>query len=282
MRILDNLLTGSKDQVPDGAEFLEGDVRSAADSDAAVQGVDVVFHQAAIRSVASSIEDPILTQTTNVQGTLQILMAARGAGVRRVINASTCAVYGEHGNAAREDQPPDPRSPYAVAKLAAEQYARLFSREYGLDVMTLRYFNVFGPRQHPESAYSAVFPAFIAALSAGRAPQIFGDGEQTRDFVSVEDVVRANLLAATAPSLPAGEALNIGSGTPRSVNETLRAIASACGTWIEPRTMPPRPGDVRHSSADVSRARAVLGFQATSDFGEAVAATVTWLTRGGA
>lgn len=277
VRVLDSLVTAPASQVPIGATFIEGDVRSAADTERAVEGCDVVFHQAALRSVAHSVEDPMLSQTCNTQGTLQVLLSAAAAGVRRVVNASTCAVYGDGGAGITEDAPLAPASPYAVSKIAGEMYGRLFSDEHRIEVVTLRYFNVFGPGQRPESRYSAVFPAFAAALTTGSAPEVHWDGEQTRDFVAVDDVVRANILAASAPDV-AGQTINIGAGRPRSINEVLRAVADACGVWIDPVRTPMRAGDVRDSSADIARARAMLGWEPSAPFESVVAATVASFT----
>lgn len=277
VRVLDNFLTGFEENVPDGVELMRGDLRDIDDVRRACGGVEVVFHQGALRSVPRSVDDPLLTEACNVQGTLNVLLAAREGNVRRVVYASSSSVY---GGAERpidsEDLKPDPISPYAVSKLSAEQYCSVWFRMTGLSTVSLRYFNVFGPGQHPESKYSAVFPAFIAALAEGRAPGLHWDGEQSRDFTFIDDVVRANLLAAEAGDAVGGRALNVGAGRAKTVNEVYRAVSRALGVDIEPVRLPRRAGDVRRTLADISLAQGFLGWVPQADWEDAVAQTVEW------
>ena len=277
VRVLDNFLTGFEENVPAGATVIRGDLRDLDAVREAVRGVDVVFHHGAVRSVPRSIDEPVLVEQCNAAGTLHVLVAAEEARVRRVVYASSSSVYGDSlAPVNQEDLPTDPQSPYAVSKLAAEQYCRVWTRVKGLSTVSLRYFNVFGPGQHPESKYAAVFPAFIKALAEGTAPEVHWDGEQSRDFSYIDDVVRANLAAAGADGRADGAVLNVGGGWPKTVNEVLRAVSEAMGTWIDPVSTPKRAGDVRHTRADISRAREVLGWEPRADWTEAVAATVRW------
>lgn len=275
VRVLDNLSTGHRANVPPGCELLEVDVRDADALADACRDVEVVFHQAAIGSVPRSIDDPLGSHDSNATGTLNLLVAATGAGVRRFVYASSSSAYGDTGGSINvETLPPNPMSPYAVTKLAGEHYCRAWTRVKGLSTVSLRYFNVFGPGQDPTSRYAALFPRFIAALSEGKAPEVHGDGEQSRDFTFVEDVVRANLLAASAGEEASGQVCNIGGGRPRTVNEVLAAVSGVLGRWIDPVHTPPRPGDVRRSHADISRARELLGWVPAAGWDEAVRATV--------
>jgi nucleoside-diphosphate-sugar epimerase len=277
VRILDNFSTGFRENLPDGADIVEGDLTELDDVRAAVKGTELVFHQAAIRSVPRSVDDPLASHEANATGTLNVLIAATDENVRRVVYASSSSVYGDPGSALRrEDMPSDPISPYGASKLAGEQYCRVWTRVHGLPTVSLRYFNVFGPRQHPESKYAAVFPAFIAALIDGRAPEVHWDGEQTRDFTFIEDVVAANMRAAEAGPEADGHAFNIGAGRPKSVNEVLRSVADALGTWVDPERSPMRTGDVRDTLADITRAREILGWEPRAVWEGAVAATVDW------
>ena len=263
VRILDDLSTGRRANLEDAgaAELVVGDLRDLDTCRRSVEGVEGILHQGALPSVPRSIDDPLATHSANVTGTLNLLVAARDAGVRRVVLASSSSVY---GNAAtlpkREDQSPDPRSPYAFSKLAGEHYARLFHEHYGLETVCLRYFNVFGPRQDPMSAYAAVIPLFAAALRAGRPPVIHGDGHQTRDFTFVANAVDANLRALGAPGA-AGGVFNVAGGARISILDLLARIQEILGTSIEPEHVDARPGDVRDSLADLTRAGEVLGYR---------------------
>ena len=228
-----------------------------------------------------SVDEPLITEECNVMGTLNLLNAAEQAGVRRIVYAASSSAYGEGVEGLnRESDPVNPLSPYAVSKLAAEYYCRLWTDLKGLSTVCLRYFNVFGPGQHPESKCAALFPGLISPLAAGRAPEIQWDGEQTRDFVYVGDVARANLLAAGADSRVDGQVINIGSGVAKSVNEVLATVSKAMDLWLEPVHTPKRQGDVRSTLADVARAKELLGWEAEAGWDEAVAATVGWFTTG--
>jgi UDP-glucose 4-epimerase len=275
VRILDNFSGGREDAVPDGTELIRADLRDP-DALEKVCDVDVIFHQAAVRSVPRSLDEPRITHESNVNGTLNLLLAAERYDVGKLVYASSSSVYGDVGGQRNvETMAPNPRSPYAVSKLTGEYYCRVWAQLGRLSTTTLRYFNVFGPGQHPESKYSAVFPAFIAALRSGQAPTIYGDGNQSRDFTFIDDVVDANLRAAEVTGAE-GSVLNIASGNPKSVNEVLRTIADELGTWIDPVFDDPRPGDIRNSYADIERARAVLAWEPRVPWDEAVRTTVKW------
>ena len=280
VRILDNLSTGFVENLPPDAEFFEGDLCDEELVAMAMDGVEVVFHQGARGSVTKSVETPLVTDLWNVHGTLTVLEAARRAGVRRVVAASSSSVYG--GVAPRptvETAPLTPKSPYAVSKVAGEQYLRVFWELFGLETVALRYFNVYGPRQDPNSPYAAVIPKFIAALRAGEAPTINGDGKQSRDFAFIADVVAANLAAAAAPADScAGKAYNVAGGSERSLLEMLEMLGEIIEVDVEPVHGEPRPGDVRHSFADTSAAQADLGWQPTVDFRDGLRQTAAWFT----
>lgn len=280
---VDNLLAGKRENVGavgGGMAFLEGDVRDLALMRRACEGADYVLHHAALASVPWSMAEPALAHEHNVTGTLHALIAARDAGVKRFVYATTSAVYGNEGAVpSREDQPPRPESPYAATKLMGEQYAALFSRAFGLSTVGLRYFNVFGPRQDPASAYAAAIPIFVRKALAGEPPVIFGDGEQTRDFVYVEDVVEANLLACAAGPEAGGGVFNVGGGRSVTVNALCREIAELVGARVEPVHAPPRPGDVLHSRADIGRARRVLGFEPRFSVAEGLGRAIGWYRR---
>jgi nucleoside-diphosphate-sugar epimerase len=277
VRILDNFATGRRSnlRVLGGeVEVIEGDIQSYERVHHAVSGCEVVFHEAALPSVPRSIQDPLTSNATNVVGTLNVLLAARDHGVRRVILASSSSVYGENPLLPKsEDQPTMPISPYATAKLAAENYARSFHRVYGLETVMLRYFNVFGPRQDPTSQYAAVVPRFIAALMTGGQPTIYGDGEQSRDFTAVANVVRGNLLAMDAPSV-AGSVYNLACGDRVSVNQLARTIGELLGCEVHPEYLPGRAGEVPHSLADISRAREQLGYEPSVQLREGLEQTI--------
>jgi nucleoside-diphosphate-sugar epimerase len=277
VRVIDNFTTGNRANLVsflDDVDLVEGDLQSYERAHAAVRGCEVVLHQAAMPSVPRSIQDPLTSNAANVVGTLNVLLAARDAGVRRFVFASSSSVYGAAPDLPKvETLPTLPISPYAVAKLAAEGYCRAFSQVYGLETVALRYFNVFGPRQDPNSQYSAVIPHFINAVLQRKGVTIFGDGEQSRDFTYVDNVVEANLLAMKAPEV-SGRTYNIACGDRISLNDLVASIGRTLGRTIEPEYAPPRPGDVRHSMADISLAREDLGYEVGVGFYEGLAQTI--------
>jgi UDP-N-acetylglucosamine/UDP-N-acetyl-alpha-D-glucosaminouronate 4-epimerase len=282
VRVFDNFATAPERNLKTlldlGAlEIMQGDLRDAEAVKAAMQRIEIVFHQGALTSVQRSIEDPVMSLETNVNGTQHVLLAALEAGVRRVIYASSSSVYGNASVPVKsEDLPARPLSPYAVQKLTGELLCGVFTRAYGLETVALRYFNVFGPRQNPHSQYAAVIPRFLQAILAGRPPVIFGDGEQTRDFTYIENVVQANLLAAVSKDA-VGEAINIGCGETISLNAMLRLLEELTGQRIEAEYSDPRPGDVRHSLADINRARRLLGYLPVVAFREGLERTLAWM-----
>ena len=281
VRGLDNFSTGRRDNVEPFAkdqrfQLVEGDILDAGTLKRALAGVDYVLHQAAIPSVPRSIADPMGTHLSNVDGTLNLLIAARHAGVRRVVYAASSSAYGDTPTLPKvETMPPNPLSPYAVGKLVGEYYAKVFSHVYALETVSLRYFNVFGPRQDPTSPYSGVLSRFITAMLRRERPVVFGDGEQSRDFTFVTDAVQANLNACTAAGA-SGKVFNIGTGHRVTLNDTLRALSRITGYEPEPRHDPPREGDILHSLADISEARRVLGYEPAVGFEEGLRVTVEW------
>ena len=278
VRLLDNFSTGHRANLePLDAEVVEGDLRSYERVAAAVGGVEVVFHQGALPSVPRSIQDPLTSTAVNVEGTLNVLLAARDAGVRRVVFASSSSVYGDApGMPRRESQPLAPLAPYAVSKLAAEQYCMVANRVYGVETVALRYFNVFGERQDPLSGYAAVIPKFIRMMLDGQRPTIFGDGQTSRDFTHVENVVEANLAAAVEPAA-AGRVMNIAVGSSHTLNELVSTLQGLVDSDLEPEYGPPRPGDVSESLADVSLARKLLGYEPRIGFEEGLQRTIAWI-----
>ncbi|MBX3441793.1 MAG: SDR family oxidoreductase [Planctomyces sp.] len=284
VRVLDNLSTGSLSNLLDVAgrvEFFEGDITRPLTAARAVDGVEVVFHQAALASVPLSIERPIDVHRVCATGTLNLLDASRRAGILRFVYAASSSAYGDSPEPLKsESQRPSVLSPYAAAKLAGELYAESFAHSYGLETVRLRYFNVFGPRQDPGSPYSAVIPLFASALAAGKRPRIYGTGEQSRDFVSVHNVAEANLLAAVAKGA-AGNVYNIGSGHSITVNELLRRICERMDVPFDPEYLPARAGDVLHSAADISAAERDLGYRPAVDFEAALAETVDYYVAAG-
>jgi UDP-N-acetylglucosamine/UDP-N-acetyl-alpha-D-glucosaminouronate 4-epimerase len=270
VRVLDNFSTGSRtnlDGVATAVEVVEGELRSYERVHNAVRGVEVVFHLGALGSVPRSVQDPLTTSAVNVEGTLNVLLAARDEGIRRVVFASSSSVYGSAVELpAREGAPVDPISPYGVAKLAAERYCVSFSRVYhAFETVVLRYFNVFGPRQNPHSQYAAVVPLFLTAIARGEPVTIFGDGGQSRDFTYVDNIVAANLRAAEAEGAN-GRIFNIAAGSPASVDTLADTIAALLGQPVEKQYAPPRPGDLRDSYAEIAAARDVLGWEPTVGF----------------
>jgi len=273
VRVLDNFSTGNRANLAgldDEVEIVEGELRSYERVHNAVRGVELVFHQGALPSVPRSVQDPLTTSAVTIEGTLNVLLAGRDEDVRRVVYASSSSVYGNSGTLPRtESQQPDPISPYAVAKLAAERYCVSFHRVYGLETVALRYFNVFGPRQDPKSQYAAVVPRFLAAIDAGEPVPIHGDGTQSRDFTYVANVVAANLLAGDAEGAVGG-VLNVATGRQASVNELADTIGAVLGKPVEKRYLPVRTGDVRDSWASVDEAKRLLGYEANVGLEEGI------------
>ncbi|OFW24207.1 MAG: Vi polysaccharide biosynthesis protein VipB/TviC [Acidobacteria bacterium RIFCSPLOWO2_02_FULL_65_29] len=282
VRVVDSLITGKRrnlDHVA-GVEFLEGDLADPAIAERAVGGVEYVLHQAAIPSVPRSVNDPVTSHRANVDASLNILVAARDVGVRRLVYAGSSSVYGDTPTLPkREDMPPNPLSPYALQKLVAEQYCQMFTRLYGFETVTIRYFNVFGPRQDPGSPYSGVISLFATALIEGRQPVIYGDGEQTRDFTYVSNVVDGVLLACEAPKA-AGEAVNVATGGRISLNGLLDTMNGIVGTNLKAVHQPARAGDVRDSQADITKARTVLGYSPRVGLEEGLRNTLDWCRAG--
>src|SRR5690554_7464 len=282
VRVLDNFSTGKRENLaPYGSrvEVIEGDLTDLDTVRRAVQGVDVVLHQGALASVPRSIEDPISSNEANVKGTLHVLIAAKDAGVKRVVYASSSSVYGDQAvtEPKVETMPPQPISPYAVSKLSGEQYCQVFYEVYGLETVSLRYFNVFGPRQDPHSEYAAVIPKFITCMLEGQRPTIFGDGEQTRDFTYIGNVIKGNLLAATAPAeRVAGQVFNMATGAQISLNGLVEMLQEITGQNLAPVYAPPRTGDIKHSRADIEKARRLLGYEPEVSFLEGLRQTVEW------
>jgi UDP-glucose 4-epimerase len=268
VRILDNFSTGKRENIPvsDAVSVIEGDVGDFPTVLEWIDGIDFVFHEAAVASVPETVGDPLGSELTNYRGTLNVLEAARQAGVKRVVFACSAAVYGDLPELPKtEDMPVRPLSPYAVDKLASEHACQVYTQLYGLEAVALRYFNVFGPRQDPSSPYSGVISIFMDRIRQGGRPTIYGDGEQTRDFVYVADVVEANIRAAQAPAA-AGQAINIATGSTITINELLRAVCRLREQPFDPEYQAAREGDIRHSRADISRARDLLGWSPRVDF----------------
>ena len=280
VRVFDDLSSGHLENLAGlekSVEFVRGDLRDVAAVRAAAQGAAHVFHLGALASVQASVDDPAATHEINVTGTLHVLLAARAAGVRRVVFSSSASIYGDDPQMPkREDMLPAPLTGYALSKLAGEHYGRIFRGLYGLEFFALRYFNVFGPRQDPASHYAAVIPLFMRAYAAGRQPTIYGDGGQTRDFTFVDDIVAANLCCLDAPASAAGGVYNVAYGDRISVNDLARRIAALAGQPFAPVYAPARPGDVRESQADSSLARRVLGWNPVGDFAAGLRATYDW------
>ncbi len=283
VRVLDDLSTGKRANLPgpEGrVEFVQGSVTDPAAVRRAVEGCEVVYHLAALPSVVRSIEDPVSSHEVCATGTLRVLDAARQAKVRRVVYAASSSAYGDiPGAVRREDEPVSPMSPYAAAKLAGEFYCRCFTTVYGLETVRLRFFNIFGPRQDPHSPYTGVIAIFIAALAQGRTPRIDGDGLQSRDFTYVENAVQAVMKAADAPAA-SGNVYNVGNGGSVTVLDLVKHLNELLGTDIKPVHGPARPGDVRHSQADITRARRDLGYEPAVSFVEGLRRTLEWYRSG--
>ena len=288
VRVLDNLSTGHRSNLAhlgSQVELVEGELTDRGLVARAVEGVDCIFHEAALASVPRSVEAPLDTNAACVTGTVTLLDAARRAGVRRLVYAASSSAYGEQPSSPkRETDLPAPISPYGAAKLAAEFYCRAFTATYGFETVALRYFNVFGPRQDPASPYSAVIPLFITALLAGKRPTIYGDGHQSRDFTYVANVVHGNLLAADAVGA-SGRVLNVANGRATSLLELLKQLNALLGTFVEPTHAPARAGDIRESLADISAAQAVLGYEPQVSFEEGLSRSIdyyrSWAKRRG-
>jgi nucleoside-diphosphate-sugar epimerase len=278
VRILDDFSSGRRENLrslPGRHELIEGSIVDPQTVARAMRGVEVVFHEAAIPSVLRSVEDPQATMLAGVQGTTVVLDVARHAGVRRVVFAASSSAYGDTPTMPKvETMTPQPLSPYAASKLTCEQLLRVFSQLYGLETVSLRYFNIFGPRQDPKSEYAAVIPRFVTAALRKERPVVFGDGEQTRDFCFIENAVRANLLAATSPRKLAGEVVNIACGERTSLNQLLGYIGEIAKVRVEAEYHPARAGDIRDSLADVTAARELLGYQPLVDVREGLRRTI--------
>ena len=280
VRGIDNFSTGKRSNLVglEAMDFIEGDIVNDADCAKACSGVDFIFHEAALPSVPRSVKDPVESNLNNVTGTLQLLVAARNARVKRVVYAGSSSAYGDTPTLPkREDMTPNPISPYAVAKLTGEHYMACFSRCYDIETVTIRYFNVFGPQQDATSMYSGVLAKFITSMLAGERPTIFGDGEQSRDFTYIENVVNANLLACAAPAdQVSGRMFNVATGTRITLNETFRLLKELTGYQGDCNYGPERDGDIKHSLADISLAGKHFGYKPTVDFREGLSRTVAW------
>ncbi len=280
VRVLDDFSTGREQNLhglEGRIEVIRGDVRDAETVRAAMAGIDFVLHQAALPSVQRSIEDPLASDRVNVFGTLNVLEAARRAGVKRVVYAASSSAYGETPTLPKvETMPSDPLSPYAVGKLAGEGYCRVFHHAYGLPTVALRYFNVFGPRQDPKSHYAAVIPRFVTAALTGEPPIIFGDGQQSRDFCFIDNCVEANLAACSAGEAALGKVINVACGERTSLLQVIALLEEIVGRKMAPRHEAARAGDVKHSLADVTRARTLLGYTGRVTFAEGLRKTVAW------
>lgn len=285
VRVLDNFSTGEGQNLAragSGLQLIESDVRDLSSAMRAAKGVDCIIHEAALTSVARSVEDPLLSNEVNITGTLNVLVAAKESGVKRVVFASSSAVYGESTTLPKSERMTcKPLSPYGVQKLCGELYCKVFSRNFGIETVVLRYSNVFGPRQNPDSQYSAVIPTFIRKMLRGERPVVFGDGRQARDFVYVDNVARATVDASKANGV-SGKVFNIGCGRGIPLNKLVDAINRILGTRLEPRYDAPRPGDIRDSVADIQLARKELGYRVRVSFEEGLARTVDYFKKRGA
>ncbi|HEY4394938.1 MAG TPA: SDR family oxidoreductase [Polyangia bacterium] len=278
-RVIDNFFSGKRENLAEVAkdvELVEGDIRDEAALARALAGVELVFHQAAIPSVPRSLADPIASHDANATGTLKVLAAAKKAGARRVIYAASSSAYGDTPTLPKvETMRPLPLSPYAVSKLAGEHYCQVYAGAFGLETVSLRYFNVFGPRQDPKSEYAAVIPRFLTSAQAGQGVTIYGDGTQSRDFCFIDNTVEANLAAAAAPGV-SGQVFNVACGTATSLNDVVRLVAEIVGHPVPVTYAPGRVGDVKHSLADVAAARTRLGYRGAISFAEGLQRTAAW------
>ncbi len=279
VRVLDNFATGRRENLKDvlaQIELVEGSVTNLTTARSVMRGVEIVFHQAALPSVPRSVKNPLESNAVNITGTLNVLLAARDAGVRRVVYAASSSAYGDQPTLPKvETMPPDPLSPYAIAKLAGEMYARAFTNLYGLSTVSLRYFNVFGPRQDPTTQYAGVLAKFCTCAITGQPYPVYGDGEQSRDFTYVTNVVEANILAANA-QLEGAPVINIACGERTTLNQIIRILNELTGQNLPAHYGPERAGDVRHSQADITRARTLLGYHPTIDLREGLRRTLEW------
>ncbi len=282
VRVLDNFLTGKRENISaflDRIELIEGDIRDFDTCQKALNGTDFVLHQAALPSVPRSIEDPLLTNEINVRGTLNLLIASQKEKAKKFVFASSSSVYGDDPHLPKkEDMVGTPLSPYAVSKLVGEKYCQVFSRIYGLETVCLRYFNIFGPRQDPHSQYAAVVPLFITKMLKGDRPTIFGDGEQSRDFTYVANVVEANISAIEAPEI-SGEIINVACGYKTTVIELFESIRQILQIDIDSIHDAPRPGDIRHSFADITKAKEVLKYEPTISLSKGLQEAIRWYQR---
>jgi nucleoside-diphosphate-sugar epimerase len=282
VRVVDSLITGNRANLAhvQGVDFVEGDLAELDVATRAVRGVDYVLHQAAIPSVPRSVEDPITSNRANIDSTLNVLVAARDAGVKRVVYAGSSSAYGNTPTLPKhEEMPPNPLSPYALQKLVGEQYMQMFTTLYGLETVTIRYFNVFGPRQDPSSPYSGVISLFARRLLENKAPTIYGDGEQTRDFTYVANVVDGVLRAVKAPAA-SGHVINVATGTSISLNRLFQVMRELTGSRVDVQYAAPRSGDVKDSLADITKARKLLGYSPSVPFEEGLKKTVEWYRAG--
>jgi len=279
VRVIDNLLTGKKSNlafVLDSVEFIEADMGAEEVARSGMEDIDFVLHQGALPSVPRSVDDPAATHKHCIDATFTLLLAARDAGVKRFVYASSSSAYGDTPTMPKvETMPPQPLSPYAVGKLVGEYYCSVFYEVYGLETISLRYFNVFGPRQDPASQYAAAIPAFVTGILNDTPPTVFGDGEQSRDFTYVENVVEANLLAARAEHT-AGEVINIACGEAVTVNAVIEMVNELVGRHVEPKYVEPRAGDIKHSHADISKAKELIGYEPRVSFKQGLSRAIEW------
>ncbi|MFQ5423827.1 MAG: SDR family oxidoreductase [Phycisphaerae bacterium] len=282
VRVLDNFSTGKPSNVAafrERIDLIEGSITDPETCRRACDGVDIVLHQAALPSVPKSVADPVSSHVTNIDGTFNMLMASRDAGVRRFVYAASSSAYGDTPTLPKDESiPSDPLSPYGVQKLTGEQYCTVFARCFGLQTLSIRYFNVFGPRQDPTSQYAAAIPAFVSAILEDRPPTVYGDGEQTRDFTFIENIIHANLLAASA-SETHGEVVNVACGERITVNAVIEQINTLLGKAVRAKHVDERPGDIKHSWADISLAERVIGFRPVVSFAEGLHRAIDWYTQ---